>query len=317
MRIIDFNAGYIEQAALIAKQNYDIEREFVPTLPLVDKLPPLTEFVDNGFGVAAFDGDAMTGFLCSVSPFPNAFDSTDATGVFSPLGANGAVGKRRAEVYSRMYQAAGEKWVSAGAGSHAICLFAHDKEVLEQFFRCGFGLRCVDAIRDMGQIPVPNHSAYRFKELARSEYTSVFPLSLMLNRHQCESPFFMKRKPETPESFAESCIKCGSRFFAATHGGKICAYLKVLCDGENFIAETNGYIHIGGAFCLPEHRGKGVFQRLLNYAVSILKSDGYTRLGVDFESINPVAWGFWRKYFDVYTHSVVRRIDEFAVVNKR
>jgi hypothetical protein len=44
-----------------------------------------------------------------------------------------------------------------------------------------------------------------------------------------------------------------------------------------------------------------------------LKTKGYTRLGVDFESINPMAYGFWLKYFDAYTHSLVRRIDEKAV----
>jgi hypothetical protein len=41
---------------------------------------------------------------------------------------------------------------------------------------------------------------------------------------------------------------------------------------------------------------------------------GYTRLGVDFESLNPAGYGFWLKYFDPYTHSVVRRIDEKAVM---
>ena len=39
----------------------------------------------------------------------------------------------------------------------------------------------------------------------------------------------------------------------------------------------------------------------------------YVRLGVDCESMNPTALGFWSKYFDAYTHSVVRRIDENAI----
>ena len=48
----------------------------------------------------------------------------------------------------------------------------------------------------------------------------------------------------------------------------------------------------------------------MNYAITVLKEEGYTRLGVDFESINPTARGFWLKYFSAYTHGVVRRIDE-------
>lgn len=59
-----------------------------------------------------------------------------------------------------------------------------------------------------------------------------------------------------------------------------------------------------------EHRGKGVCQNLLNFVISTLNADGYTQLGVDFESFNPAARGFWLKYFTPYTHSVVRRIDE-------
>jgi len=47
-----------------------------------------------------------------------------------------------------------------------------------------------------------------------------------------------------------------------------------------------------------------------------LKSLGYTRLGVDYESINPSGSGFWLKYFTAYTHSVVRRIDETAIIKQ-
>ena len=64
------------------------------------------------------------------------------------------------------------------------------------------------------------------------------------------------------------------------------------------------------AYCLKEHRGKGVIQNLLNYAVNILKKEGYAYLGVDYESLNPTAYAFWQKYFSVYTHGLVRRIDE-------
>ncbi|MFN2969307.1 GNAT family N-acetyltransferase, partial [Escherichia coli] len=68
--------------------------------------------------------------------------------------------------------------------------------------------------------------------------------------------------------------------------------------------------HIRGAYCLPAHRGKGLYQNLLNLTISVLKKEGYTKLGGNFESFNPTARGFWLKYFTAYTNSVVRRIDE-------
>lgn len=191
MQIVDFTADHIEQAVQIALQNYDEERGFVPALPPVDKVPDLMPFAENGLGVAAFEGDIMLGFLCSVNPFQNAFGSTGAVGVFSPMGANGAVGDNRIRVYARLYQAAGEKWVSAGAASHAVCLYAHDKETQAQFFRYGFGLRCVDAIRGMEDIAAPLCEGYTFAELTQERYSEVYTLDIMLHRHCLESPFFM------------------------------------------------------------------------------------------------------------------------------
>jgi hypothetical protein len=95
MKIVDFTARHIEQAVQIAKRNYDEERKSVPALPIVNKLPDLTPYVENDLGVAAEVDGELLGFLCSMPPFKNAFRSTDATGVFSPMGANGAVGQNR------------------------------------------------------------------------------------------------------------------------------------------------------------------------------------------------------------------------------
>ena len=86
--------------------------------------------------------------------------------------------------------------------------------------------------------------------------------------------------------------------------------MEVSDEGETFVASGDFYRHIMGAYCLPEHRGRGVYQNLLNFAINTLKTEGYTRLGVDFESINPSGSGFWLKSFHAYTDSVVRRIDE-------
>ncbi len=70
------------------------------------------------------------------------------------------------------------------------------------------------------------------------------------------------------------------------------------------------YRHIRHAYCLLEHRGKGLYQNLLVFIISALKREGCTRLGVDFQSYNSSARGFWLKHFTIYTNSVVRRIDE-------
>ena len=79
--------------------------------------------------------------------------------------------------------------------------------------------------------------------------------------------------------------------------GQPCAYLKISQSGETCITEIPEYLHITAAYCLSEHRGKGVFQNLLNYAVDLLKKEGYAYLGVDYESLNPTAYASGRNIF--------------------
>ena len=314
-KIVKFKTRHVEMAVKIARQNYEEARRNVPALPEIDDMPDLIWYADNGFGVAAFEEGEMVGFLCSVPPFANAFRTTNATGVFSPMGANGAIGANRAEIYARMYQAAGEKWAAAGATSHAICLYAHDNEVQEQFFRYGFGLRCVDAVREMDELVAPSFSKYDFRELATKDFQLIIPLNRMLDAHMAKSPTFMPRPSEIGTEFVNKAVENNYRYFVAQRDGEIIAFVGVTAhEGETFVCNMTGYMHITtGAFCLPEYRGTGLFQRLLNFAIQTLKAEGFTRLGVDFESINPNAYGFWLKYFTAYTHSIVRRIDENAV----
>lgn len=274
------------------------------------ELPPLERFVHNGLGVAAFEQGRMVGFLCCEGPFGNTFRSTDVTGVFAPMGGHAALPCNRARIYAAMYQAAAAKWVRTGAVSHAICLPAHDAAAQQQFFRYGFGLRCIDSIRPMEPIICAPCPGYTFTELTAGELPLVYPLDLALNRHYCESPFLMYRDPSTEASFLAEAAQDEARFFGAWHQGQLCAYLKIAASGETFAAAGPGYRHIHGAYCLPEHRGTGLYAALLSDVIIRLKAESYTRLGVDFESINPAGYGFWMKHFTAYTYGVVRRIDE-------
>ena len=314
MQVVDFTAAHAEQAALIAKQNYGEERGHVPALPPVDKWPDLTPLAENGLGAAAVENGRVIGFLGAYGVWDNAWDIAGLRNVFSPMHANGALPENRAEIYAALYQAAGAKWAKAGAASHGICLYAHDTETQARFFRYGFGMRCIDAIRMMEPVDCAPCEEYEFAEL--TDCMSVYPLHLMLNEYQCLSPYFMNRAADTPESFAGLCAEGNLRFFGAGYKGELCAYMQISDCGETFITGvTEKYKHINGAFCMPEHRGRGVYQNLMNFAVSALKGEGYTRLGTDFESFNPSGAAFWLKYFTAYTHSVVRRIDESAAGN--
>ena len=99
--------------------------------------------------------------------------------------------------------------------------------------------------------------------------------------------------------------------FVALHNGLPIAFIEVKDDGEHFATRESSMQNICGAFCLPAYRGKGIMQGLLNHVIAQLKADS---LGVDFESFNLSASGFWLKHFTAYTYNVTRRIDECALM---
>ncbi len=314
MHIVDFTHAHIPEAAALAVANYEEERRLVSVLPHITAVPDLTPFADNGLGVAAFNGGILVGFMGFYSPFDNAF-TTYAKGTFSPIHGHGAIAADRENIYKRLYQAAADKLVKVGVSSHAIALYAHDAAAQNAFFTCGFGLRCIDAVREMESIPQALPCPCVSRELSKSEAILVRQLRHLLSAHLAESPCFMYQSSDTVEAWLTRAENRNSRLFAMQSGDKVIAFIEVMDDGENFATEAPDMKNICGAFCLPEYRGKGIMQNLLNFTISTLKAEGYTHLGVDFESFNPTAYGFWLKHFTAYTHSVVRRIDERILEN--
>jgi len=317
MQIIDFTKKLIPAARRMAMENYAEERAAVPTLSGKASLPTFfDELAENGLGVAAVDSGELLGFLGAYGPWKPVFWTPDTQGVFSPLHAHAAIKENRIRIYQRMYQAAAEKWVKAGASSHAVTLYAHDAAAHDAFFAYGFGLRCMDLIRSANAIDYPEAENCACLELPADRQGELRALRFALSNHLAQSPCFLKESPEETANWIGKKEKEPPRTFAAEAEGSIAAYIEMKPEGENFAAYSPDMLNICGAYCLPEFRGKGIIQTLLNYALSVLRSEGFERLGVDCESFNPTALNFWTKYFECYTHSVVRRIDENAVIIK-
>jgi GNAT superfamily N-acetyltransferase len=196
--------------------------------------------------------------------------------------------------------------------SHAFALYAHNREALDSFFWNGFGLRCVDAIRGVEPVISQPHPGYAFRELPIEEAVSrIVPLKNLLLEHLRSTPAFIPLYfAVDAEQMKEENQERQSRYFVADHDGRTIAFIEITASGENFACDDPSMMNICGAYMLPEYRGSGIYTKLLSYLIETLAKEGYTRCGVDFESFNPTASGFWMKYFTPYTYSVTRRIDE-------
>jgi GNAT superfamily N-acetyltransferase len=322
MEIMDFKQEHIPMAMQLVKENYEMAQRTVTILPEIGLFPEMEHFVENGLGVAVTLEDRLVGFLCSYQPREDAFGTTNVRGGYVPLHGHGVAcdmdENSRDRIYSKLYQAAAEKWVNAGIRSHAITLYTHDRAGEKSFFYNGFGLRCLDLICALDRLPSENmvHLATGDKldyvELFRDEWVLLLKHHNALIHHLGNSPSFMLFEPVNEEGLYKQSTE-DVRYFAAKVNGKPIAYMKLSDSGENFATEVDDIINICGAYCEPEYRGTGIYYNLLCHVMRELKREGYRLLGVDCEGFNPTARGFWTKYFTEYTHSLVRRIDEKAV----
>ena len=305
--------NHIEAAAMLALAEYFEEQNSVPILPPGEYFDlfctMISEMIVHNLGVAAFEDTELVGFFTCYKPWNNHFGTT--MGTFSPIHAHGAIKSNRKQIYSQLYQQAALKWVRAGILSHAVALYTHDAEAVDSFYWNGFGLRCVDAIRTVAPVTCDEFPDYTFGELPIEEIGQIVPLKNLLIEHLRSTPmflpFFFCRDVHDVKQERE---RRQSRYFVVRDRDKTIAFIEIMASGENFVCDNSKMVNICGAYMLPEYRRTGVFTKLLAVLLDKIRLDGYTLCGVDFESFNPTARGFWLKHFNAYTYSVVRRIDE-------
>lgn len=307
LEIEPFRPVFYEQAESLARLNYEEERTRLHTLPEIGNFPSLERIAGVSPGFAAVENGNLVGFICGIEP--GGVHSGQGRRIFVPIHAHGAVKENRNRIYSRLYEAAAKAWVDRGIISHAIALYAHDPGTVETFFWNGFGLRCIDALCQVEPPEGSNLPDGDYFELPCEELVTILPLKNELSSHLNQSPMFLPFSHYTESDLTAIQKRRDSRFFCVRINHTIAGYIEITSTGENFITRHEGMANICGAYLSKEYRGSGIFTGLLGFLLRELRSEGYNLLGVDFESFNPTARGFWLKQFTPYTFSVMRWIE--------
>lgn len=304
-----FDKRHIPRAIDLVRKAYEEERVKVGCLPPIESFPSLDEFARNRLGVAAVNGNEVVGFICCMSPWDDYFGT--ARGTYIPINAHATVMEDRKRLYSLLYEKAASVWVRQGILSHAIGVYTQDTEAVDSFFKNGFGLRTIDAIRTMESVgSAETDLKYKYYELDEVRFIEILPQLNKLIGHLNQSPIFMPHRKIDEKRFQDDVERSRRRYFIAEDDGRLIGHIKITEGGESFIGETVTMANIQGAYIYDEFRGSGVYKNLLEYTISKLKHEGYLQLGVDFESFNPTARGFWLKHFTPYIYGMTRRIDE-------
>lgn len=306
------NEIYVGEALEIVLSLYDEEKKSVPFLPSEEEFSSslkdrITRLFKNGEGVVAIHNSRLIGFLSGFK-VPELFGK--CKGIYSPLYGHGVLKEYGSSVYKELYKRAADIWVKNSSMSHAITFFAHDTDTVNTWFWMGFGMRCVDSIRESSPIEVRN-SSITIKKADVSDIPSLAEIHGKHIEYYRKTPIFMPTEDEDPiEDLTKWLQSDNHHLWIAYHNDKPLGYMRIQPDGESFISEHHKVMNITGAYVSQDERKSGVGAMLLDEIQEWLLENDYPLCGVDFESINTTGSSFWNKYFTPYTYSLVRRIDE-------
>ena len=306
------NKKHINPALDIVMSAYNEEKIAVPFLP--DELAHLdsiresmSNLFNRGIGVAAISNNELIGFLAG---FEIAEFFGKCKGVYSPLYGHGVIKRYRKSVYQELYKRAADLWTKKVCMTHAVTFFAHDSETIDNWFWQGFGLRCVDAIREVAAIYASN-STFVICKADADDIPGLADIHRQHNLYYKNSPIFLPRNEEDPvQDLTEWLEHNNHHLWVAYHDQKPLGYMRIEPGAETFVSEHPTVMNITGAYVLDNERRSGIGLMLLKTIQQWLLQNGYPLCGVDFESINTTGSNFWTKHFTPYTYSMVRRIDE-------
>ena len=313
MYIERLNNSHIEAAAALVLEKYLEESKSVSVLPLYDNYvnkfgESIRGLLNQGYGVAAINDGKLVGFLTGLSV--NAFKGLNR-GIYCPIYGHAAINDDKRDIYQRMYESVAEIWVRNGCLTHAITMFAHDRETIDTWFWNGFGCRCVDAIRPLTPIIHGCSAELSVRRIMPETADIIMPLEIEHAKYYSQSPLFMSVFSLPQRNLLVEWLNKDKNYLWAVFEGEIpVAYMKLTEKGETFVGDDPQMLNICSAYSVERMRGKGVGAFLLSHVVSWLSENGYERCGVDFEAFNRYGSRFWLKHFEPFTLSLVRRVDE-------
>ncbi len=310
-QISAFLSSHIDDAVKLVELHYEDE------LKQIQILPAFTNYVDNikkslnylsvhGVGISILSNQKLIAFMVGY-PVDELFGKEK--GIFVPAFGHGSLLKD-SELEILLYEKSAQKWVEQKIFTHAISIFAHDDMLLNLYFDLGFGKRCADAIKKVDYQQKIIHP-YQFIEIKSDLSHLLVDIHKEHHLYYRSSPIFMPNQDEDALKDLNEWLSISDHhMFALLKNLDVIGYIRYQNHGESIFSIHQTMKNITGLYVLPKYRNQGIGKILLAELESSIENNDIKRLGVDFETINPKAYRFWSKHFNVYAYSLVRRIDE-------
>jgi GNAT superfamily N-acetyltransferase len=264
---------------------------------------------EGASGAVLVEGGEVTGYLLG---------APKSSGTWGPNvwveSAGFAV--REPETVRDLYAVAAAKWVDEGRTAQYVVV-PDQAELVDAWFRLGFGGQHAHAIRDVPARPLPPREGLTIRRANRGDIQALAELDLVLPQHQGLSPVFSAGEVPTLEEavadWEESVDDPEFATFVAEVNGRVigsaigCSLEK--SSSHSGLAKPDNAGFLGFAAVFPDARGHGAGRALGEAVLQWCTEVGYDSVVTDWRVTNLLSSRTWpRLGFEQTFHRVHRLI---------
>jgi GNAT superfamily N-acetyltransferase len=269
----------------------------------------LLKQLEKGNAIVAKKNEAIAGFMAWMN-----IDFHGEKSAFCPTISHAAIEGDKEQVYRAIYNYVSQKWVENNMFNHLWMIFHDDSTLKNILYVIGFGSYVIDACQKTSEIAFQIDCPHRISKAIPSDADLLFNLVEESRHYYLNAPIFLKRDIYTKEALS-NVIDESNVFIAWDNSvpiGVMSLTMSKRYNIETLAGVRSGLIKDLGAYIKPEYRGKGIGTRLLKEVFDHCKNASIPYVHLSYETANPFANRFWRKYFKLIILSVRRTVNKDA-----
>ena len=302
LEVVPFSDEHLDAAAALLAARHAHHRQAEPLLPerYEDPAAAREELervwrADGASGAAGFRDGRLVGYLVGAQR------QQPIWGDNTWIEASGHA-VEEAEDVRDLYGAAAGRWVEEGRPRHSALVPAHDKDVLDAWWRVSFGVQHAHGIQEIEPgVEVVLPDGFEIREPREEEIEELIDLDLALPRHQVRSPVFGGHGEVTREDSRDEWLKTFASgeekiLIGVRDGRPVACWAFVPAEQSREhvgLMRADRASFLGFASTLPEARGSGIGVALTQAGFAWAAEEGYSTMLTDWRVTNLLASRFW------------------------